>query len=194
MYVAASEIAESALRRFYDEAGAGFFDTERTEAKQLGALGARRKPLQDAPTPAGNPTMVSLLLRLSALNDREDYRKKARETLESFAGIVEHFGLYAASFALALGRLVRPAVQVVIVGEGPAAAELEVIALARYALNKSVIRITREQMAELPPALAQTIPHLPQSSVTVALVCSGHTCRPPVSDAEALISALSEAV
>ncbi len=86
---------------------------------RLGALTARRKPLQDAPTPAGNPAAAALLLRLHALTDHEPYRDAAQRTLECFAAVVEHFGLYAATFALALGRLVRPAVQVVIVGDGP---------------------------------------------------------------------------
>ena len=58
--------------------------------------------MQDSPTPAGNPVAAALLLRLEALNGREDYAEKAQETLETFAGVVEHFGLYAASYGLAL--------------------------------------------------------------------------------------------
>ena len=86
--------------------GCGFFDTETPAAGEtrLGALRARRKPLQDSPTPAGNPVAAALLLRLEALNGREDYAVKALETLETFAGVVEHFGLYAASYGLALQR------------------------------------------------------------------------------------------
>ena len=56
-YEAAEAIAEAAVKRFYDPVGCGFFDTETPAAGEtrLGALGARRKPLQDSPTPAGNP-------------------------------------------------------------------------------------------------------------------------------------------
>ena len=45
------------MRRFADPTSGGFFDTEASleEKLQLGALSARRKPFQDAPTPAGNP-------------------------------------------------------------------------------------------------------------------------------------------
>ena len=193
-YEAALTLSTTLRSLFYDGKGGGFFDTAPAGADALGALSARRKPLQDAPTPAGNPAAASLLLRLHALNGDAALRHTAQETLEAFAGIVEHFGLYAGTYALALGRLARPAVQVVIVGEGAGAAQLEVIALARYAVNKTVIRLQRSQLASLPPALADTLPRLPASDTAIALVCSGNTCQPPIADAEALIAALNAVV
>ena len=136
-------IVESALARFYDATGCGFFDTEMpAEGEQrLGALVTRRKPLQDSPTPAANPVAAALLMRLEALNGRQDYAVKAQETLETFAGVVEHFGLYAASYGLALQRMVQRAVQVCVIGDDAKARRLEAVALARYAVNKSVVRL-----------------------------------------------------
>jgi len=86
-YEAAMEVAEAMTTRFYDRIGGGFFDTEQTEGA-LGVLAARRKPLQDTPTPAGNPSAAMALLRLESLSGREDFRQMAEQTLESFAGIV----------------------------------------------------------------------------------------------------------
>ena len=192
-YEAAEAIATTLLSKFYDGVGGGFFDVASDVGERLGALSARRKPLQDAPTPAGNPAGAALLLRLHALNGNAVYRDNAQETLEAFAGIVEHLGLYAATFGLALGRLGRPAVQVVIIGEGHEALMLEMVALARYAVNKTVIRLRRDQLDRLPAALAETLPHLPSGDGVVALVCSGFQCLPPVTDAEALIQALMAA-
>ncbi len=192
-YDAAEEIARTLLSRFYDGKAGGFFDTAIDAPNRLGALVTRRKPLQDAPTPAGNPAGAVLFMRLHALSGNEAYRDTAQETLEYFAGIVEHLGLYAATYALALGRFSRPATQVVVVGEGEAAAQLEVIALAGYAVNKSVIRLRHDQLATLPPALAQTLPHLPEAQGAFALVCSGSTCQPPVTGADGLIAALHSA-
>ena len=67
----AKQIADSMIARFYDQTSGGFFDTEtaRSEAVVLGALAARRKPFQDAPTPAGNPAAALALLRLHALTN-----------------------------------------------------------------------------------------------------------------------------
>jgi uncharacterized protein YyaL (SSP411 family) len=197
-YIAAESIVESALERFYDTTGCAFFDTE-APAKgevRLGALVTRRKPLQDSPTPAGNPVGAALLLRLEALNGREDYAVKALETLETFAGVVEHFGLYAASYALALQRMVLRAVQVCIIGDDAVARRLEAVALARYAVNKSVIRLRRNQLQALPKALAETLPHLPglKGEGSFAVVCSGKGCLPPVSTVDELIAAMNQSL
>jgi uncharacterized protein YyaL (SSP411 family) len=130
-------------------------------AKPLGALSARRKPLQDTPTPAGNPSAAIALLRLAHLSGRKDLRDKAEDTLENFAGIVEHFGLYAGTYGLALeqfllaadpGRGDRRRC-----GRGP---RLEATATAGYAVNKSVIRLKTVQVKaeNLPPVLPKPYP------------------------------------
>ncbi|HEY6375890.1 MAG TPA: thioredoxin domain-containing protein [Edaphobacter sp.] len=197
-YKVAEEIAQSVVARFYDPVGLGFFDTEAPAdgEQRLGALTARRKPLQDSPTPAGNSVAAALLLRLEALNGREDYAVKVLETLETFAGVVEHFGLYAASYGLALQRMVQRSVQVCVIGDDAAARRLEAVALARYAVNKSVIRLGRDQMGALPPMLAETLPHLPglQDGGSVAVVCSSKGCLPPVRTADELIEAMNQSL
>ena len=64
---AAQQIVDAMLKRFYDVTGGGFFDTEMTSTEErMGALVARRKPLQDSPTPAGNPMAAMVLMRLAA--------------------------------------------------------------------------------------------------------------------------------
>ena len=197
-YEAAEAIAEAAVKRFYDPVGCGFFDTETPAAGEtrLGALGARRKPLQDSPTPAGNSMAATLLLRLEALNEREDYAVKALETLETFAGVVEHFGLYAASYGLALQRMVQRTVQVCVIGDDADARRLEAVALARYAVNKSVIRLKRDQMDTLPPMLKETLPHLPglKDAGSFAVVCSSKGCLPPVRTVDELIAAMNQSL
>ena len=204
-FEAASQFMEAVIRDFYDTEAHGFFDIPASVngEQQLGALTARRKPLQDSPTPAANPTAASLLLRLEALSNRTDYAMLAQQTLECFAGVVEHFGLYATSYALALQRLLRPPVQVCVVGEDAAAISMETIALRGYAVNKSVVRLKRIQLgaqplALLPPALQQSLPQLPQLTASrdgsFAVVCSGNTCQPPVTSPEELEALLGRLV
>jgi hypothetical protein len=160
----------------------------------LGVLGAPRKPLQDSPTPAGNPTAVSALLRLETLSGNQEYRDIAEDTLASFAGVVEHFGLYAGSYGLALERFLLDPVQVIVVGSGPEALRLEATAVARFAVNKTVMRIAPNRLAaeKLPEALAEVLPHVPPppGAPAWALVCKGRTCLPPITDPEALLEAL----
>jgi len=197
-YDAAEQIADSVLARFYDRTGCAFFDTDATaeESLRIGALSARRKPLQDSPTPAGNPIAAALLFRLEGLNGREDYMTTAQETLETFAGVVEHFGLYAASYGIALQRMLQRPIQVCVIGDDADAYRLEAVALARFAIHKSVIRLRREQLANLPPELAATLPHLPQLKEpgSFAIVCSGNRCQPPVQTVEDLLKVMNQSV
>jgi hypothetical protein len=195
-YRAGIMIADAMIEGFYDRTGSAFFDSAVNEPGQmpLGALGARRKPLQDSPTPAGNPAAASALLRLEALSGRQEYRETAEDTLDSFAGIVEHFGLYAGSYGLALEQLLLDPVQVVIVGSGPEAARLEATARARFAVNKIVLRITPDKLVPggIPEALAETLLQIPvpAKADAWALVCRSRTCLPPITDAESLLEAL----
>jgi uncharacterized protein YyaL (SSP411 family) len=124
------------------------------------------------------------LLRLAALTGDELYKSRATDTLESFAGIVEHFGLYAASYGLALRRAVSGTAQVCVMGEDVRAEELESAALRPFAANKSVVRV--RDLKSLPPALMETLPHLPKADGSMAVLCRGSSCLPPVRTVEDL--------
>ena len=82
-YEAAIKLADAMIDLFADEEGGAFFDTPAAGigGAPIGALSARRKPLQDSPTPAGNPTAASALLRLEELSGNKQYREVAADTL-----------------------------------------------------------------------------------------------------------------
>jgi uncharacterized protein YyaL (SSP411 family) len=192
--VVAKALADLLLARFWDGAGGGFFDTE-GDSDAIGALSARRKPLQDAPTPAGNAVAATLLLRLHALTGDAVYEARARVTLETFAGVVEHFGLYAASYALALRRAVTGPEHVCVIGDDALAEELAAAAMRGFAVNKTVVRLRSiksgmQAQGGLTPAFAETLPHVPVAAGSVAVVCRGMRCLPPLGSVEALVAAL----
>lgn len=195
----AVNITEAMITRFYDATAGGFFDMDAKtdQAGLFGALSARRKPLQDAPTPAGNPVAAIALMRVHQLTNNIEWKNKAEETLETFAGVVNHFGIFAGTFAIAVRMFTSPAVQAVIVGDDELAEELHAAALASFSINKEVIHLRSAQaVAEnLPPSLAETIPQLPvvKSGHSVAVICSGSSCQPPISSAEQLTLVLKQA-
>jgi uncharacterized protein YyaL (SSP411 family) len=199
-YRAAVKLADAMIAHFYDRTAGAFFDAAAPQDGEapLGALAARRKPLQDTPTPAGNPTAASALLRLEALSGRREFREIAEDTLASFAGIVEHFGLHAGSYGLALERLLLDPVQVIVVGTGAEADRLEALAAAPFAISKTVMRIAPSQLVSggVPEALAETLLQVPApaGAEAWALVCRGRSCLPPVTGAEALLKALEPAL
>jgi uncharacterized protein len=184
----AQKIADAMIARFHDPEEGGFFDMasgpEAADGPPLGALAARRKPLQDSPTPAGNPAAAIALLRLHAYTHDGRYRDTAESALKAFAGIASHYGLFAASYGIALEMFLHPHTQVVVTGGGEKAEQLEHAALLPFSLNKAVLHLREEKLVPqmLPPALAETIPSLPaiKEGKTVAVVCSGFTCQPPM--------------
>jgi uncharacterized protein len=201
----ARRIGDAMIERFFDESGGGFFDVEKSKSPPaedgapgpIGALAARRKPFQDSPTPAGDSAAAIALLRLHAYSHDESYREKAQQTLEVFAGMAEQYGIFAGTYGIAASLFSAPHTQVVVVGGGEQADQLYAAAIAPFALGKSVLWIPGENEAtpqNLPPALAETIPNLPEvkAGKPVAVVCSNFTCQPPVSDPEQLSAALRQ--
>ena len=190
----ACKIADAMIARFHDPIGGGFVDRA-TDGQVLGALSAQRKPLQDSPTPAGNPAAAIALLRLYAYTNQAKYRDLAENTLATFAGIAEHYGMFASTYAIALDMFLNPHTQVVVAGSGEEAERLHDAAVAAFSLNKSALHLPQGEVVPqmLPPALAETIPNLPaiREKKTVAVVCSNFTCQPPITDPAELQKALS---
>jgi uncharacterized protein YyaL (SSP411 family) len=198
----AQSIVDAMIAKFFDAVSGGFFDAEpAADGKSLGVLSTRRKPLQDSPTPAGNPMAAIALLRLHHYTGDAAYRDKAEETLEAFAGTAEQYGIFAATYGIAVIHFLESSVQVVVIEDHEAvesAGALARVAIARFGFNKSTLRLEASQaVAEnLPPALAATIPNLPmlKSGKSFAVLCSGSSCQPPISDASELRSALQSAL
>ncbi len=195
----ARSIADAMVARFYDSDAGGFFDTDTARAESgdpadkqapLGILGTRRKPFQDSPTPAGNPAAAIALLRLHAYTNESSYREQAQRTLELFAGGAEKYGMFAATYALAVAQYTQPHTQVVIVGQDEVADRLHRTALRSVSFSKAVVRFSHGAVIpqNLPPSLAETIPNLPalRDGRSFAVVCSGFSCQPPIFDAAEL--------
>jgi len=78
----------------------------------------------------------------------------------------------------------------VVTGHGEQAEQLTAAALMPFSLNKSVLHLLPEKIVSqiLPPALAETILNLPavKEGKTVAVVCSGFSCQPPIEEPDEL--------
>ena len=197
----AREIADAMISRFYDVTSGGFFDREpAAEGQSLGVLATRRKPLQDSPTPAGNPMAAIALMRLHHYTGDAEYRDKAEQTLETFAGVAGEFGIFAATYGIAVAHLLEGAVQVIVSADdedAETAKQLYAAAVADFSFGKTVLRLATNQAVgeNLPPVLAATIPGLPGlgAGKSFAVLCSGSTCQPPIFDAMELRRVLEAA-
>jgi uncharacterized protein len=189
----ARRIADTMVDRFFDPVSGGFFDTEKPadgEQKFLGVLGTRRKPFQDSPTPAGNSVAAIVLQRLYGYTNEQSYRDKAEQTMEVLAGLAGQYGIFAATYGIAVIHVSQPHTQVVVIGEDELANQLYSAAARIPALNQAVLKLASSQVVPqyLPPALEKTIPALPaiKEGTTVAVICSDFSCRQPISDVEEL--------
>jgi uncharacterized protein YyaL (SSP411 family) len=191
----ARRIGESMIEKFFDEAGGGFFDTSRTATseKSFGVLSTPRKPFQDSPTPAGNSVAAIALSRLYGYTSENRFSECAQRTMEVLGGIAAQYGIFAATYAIAGIQFLQPHIQIAIVGNDGKAESLYRVAIKNFAFGKSVIRIDpgKAVAANLPPALAETIPNLPQvkSGESAAIICSNFSCQSPISDPAALADA-----
>ena len=144
---------------------------------------------QDSPTPAGNSVAVIVLMRLYAYTDDPAYREKAEQTLEVFADAAEQFGISGATYGIAAVHFSQPHEQVVVIGDDDKAKALRAVALQRFSFTQTLLQLAPNQVVaqNLPPALATTIPNLPDAGASsVAVVCRGTTCQPPTGKPEEL--------
>jgi len=194
----ARSLTDAMIARFFDATSGGFFDSEpASDGASLGVLATRRKPLQDSPTPAGNPMAAIALLRLYHYTGEPRYREKAEQTLETFAGVAEQFGIFAATYGIAVVHLIEsPSQVVVIASEDNRGDKLFQAATESFSFTKSSLKLIPNQAvaSNLPTALANTIPNLPglNSGKSFAVLCSGSSCQPPVFTAEGVSAALAQ--
>jgi hypothetical protein len=194
----ARQIADAMVAKFFDPLSGGFFDTGKisSDEKVLGVLSTRRKPFQDSPTPAGNSMAAIALLRLHAYTNDKNLRDKAEQTIEVIAGLAAQYGLFVATYGIAAVHLSHPHTQIVIVGNDELAGRLYNAAVAPYSAGKAVLKLSANQAVpqNLPTALAETIPQVPavKEEQSVAVICSGFTCQPPISDPAELARSLRE--
>ncbi|MFQ5657134.1 MAG: DUF255 domain-containing protein [Candidatus Methylomirabilales bacterium] len=181
---AARDIMRYTLKAFWDETG-GFFDTP-PDRQALGVLDLRTKPIEDHSTPGQNSVAAEVLSRLYYLTNQQEYRRRAKETLRTFAGGAQRLGINASTYAFALGLYLDPPAHAVIIGgrSTPETRALWRAALRAYRPAKIVAAYDPDDvsMGSLPPAVAAAVKIGRQDRTAKAYVCVGPSCSLPTSD------------
>jgi len=190
----ALELMETTLRRFWDDERGGFFDTAKDLDGRNGSLAMTRKAFQDSPTPAGNSVGALVLDRLARFAERPDFWEKAETILSLFAPKAGEYGLFAATYGLALTNHLRPPLEVIVIGEAGDDRTRELLKTAYQAprAGKRVLALSpaRVKAGDLPVGLAATLPNLPLDESPLAMICIDTSCQPPIQTPEALAKAL----
>lgn len=181
----AINIAMITAEKFYDKRRGGFFDINAGSGSVV-TLRSRLKPIQDDPIPSPNSSAAILFDRLYYLTGDYNYRFYAEGTLKYFGRIAEKYGLYAASYFVALHYHLKHPAQVVVVGARADSKVKELLktAWSIYRPYKLVIQIDPSDNNVV--ILSQTIQEIAKIDSPCACVCAGTSCAEPTDNTKVL--------
>ena len=170
----AIDLAESLLKRFYDEKTGGFWTDEGSDDLLL-----RLKEERDGAEPAAASVATLALLKLGAITGREDFTKAAEKTLRFYAGTLKEKP-YSLPYMLAAMDFWRHKPwRAVVAGpkDNAQTAQLAGTVHRIYQPNKVVLG-TAGAVEEF----ARTLK--PGKESPVVFICSGQECKLPTADAK----------
>ena len=187
----AIEVYEAA-EVFFDQERGGFF---RCELERRRSLPYEEKPIIDGAEPSGNALAALVALRLHQLTDIPHYRAQADSTLKAIGSIMSSQPTATPKALCALAHWFGSRGQLVLVhlkrGEDRIKHPLNVASWQLF--QPFTIRLTLQY---IDTQLKQHIPMInkrpTESESNHALICSARGCTPPISQASALRSALSQ--
>ena len=182
---AAGELCDAMNELFWDEERSTFYDTPADHENLL----TRPRDVYDNAAPSGTSVAADVLLRLSLLLDRDDYRVRAETVLDSLSGGMEKapsaFGRLLAALDF---HLSRPK-EVAIAGD-PGSEDTEAlmdVVFGSYLPNKVV---AGRAEGFVPDGAASLVPLLADRPMrdgrATAYVCEGYACQSPTTDPEEL--------
>jgi uncharacterized protein len=182
-FEATLSVTNKMIEEFWDDQDGGFFYT----GKSHETLIVRSKDYFDNATPSGNSVAAEVMLRLAALTDNQDYRRRAVAVLRLVADSLRR---YPTGFGRALSALdfyLGTPKEVVIIGDRDAIQTglLRNAVWQDYVPNKVVAHAAPgdDRSAGLIPLLRER--GLVNNTPT-AYVCEHFTCSEPVTDPEKL--------
>ena len=175
----AALLADAILGLFWEEAEGAFYDT----AADHEELVTRPRDVYDNATPSGNSVAVDVLLKLSVLLEREDYRERAGAVLDNLSGgMVQVPGAFGRLLS-ALDFYLSTPYEVAIIGEreAPGTKTLLETVYSSYLPNKVVAGRSEndEEATQLVPLLAN---RPMRGGRPTAYVCVNYACQSPTTD------------
>jgi uncharacterized protein YyaL (SSP411 family) len=181
----ARELADAAVRWFWNDEAGAFFDTPSDHEELL----TRPRDVTDNATPSGTSLAVELLLRLGDVLGDADVRRRASHVLETIAEPMARYALAFGHALMAADLAVHGATEVALVGE-PGSGDFA--ALARAVASRYVPSLV---LAGGRPADANGIALLADREArqgkATAYLCRGYVCDEPATEPAKLLQQLS---
>ena len=173
----AVDLAEGMIARFHDPEAGGFWQSVADAPDLL----MRTKDDYDGAEPGGNSVAALVLLKLSAICDRQDWRLAAEKTLRLFAQRLHQMPHAVPHLLLALDFALQEPRRVVLVGDFTCGSTRSLVHAAHGVFQPHKVVLGNAGPVE---AFAKTLPV--HEEFTQAFCCSGTACQPPTRDREAV--------
>jgi uncharacterized protein YyaL (SSP411 family) len=185
----ALELQRILTDRFRDPEGGFFFTPDDGEE-----LITRLKESHDGAIPSGNAVTLMNLIRLSRMTGDPRLEEEAAALSRAFAESVRRLPSAHAQWLLALEMLAAPSCEVVIAGHPEAADTRELIEVVRRCRSSRPVLLLRPE-GETEPEIAELAPFTREMRTiggrAAAYVCSGFSCKRPVTDPKELAAILA---
>jgi uncharacterized protein YyaL (SSP411 family) len=184
---AASDLTRTMIEHFWDkEQGGLFFSPD-----DASDLPLREKTFRDGAIPSGNSVAMLNLLRLSHLTGELEWEEKAWELAKASGARAEGQTLGYTMLLSSLDYGLGPAIQIALAGEreDEGTAKMLKAIRERFLPSKSVLLACGEDTLEK-AEFARGLKKIEGRSA--AYICTGKTCRPPVTSPQDLILMLEE--
>ncbi|MEW6303214.1 MAG: thioredoxin domain-containing protein [Verrucomicrobiota bacterium] len=172
-------LADSMIAKFYDEKEGGFYQSTTTPDLIL-----RVKEDYDGAEPSGNSVAVMALLKLSAITDRPELKKKAEQTMRLFGQRMQMVPQAVPALMAALDFYLEEPKRVVITGDPKSAKVRELARAAHSVYQPRKVVLGNRGAVE---AFAKT---LPEKDGPTVFLCTGTACQPPTNDKAKLVAML----
>ena len=179
------------LDLFWDEKEGGFFQTPIDEEPLL----VRSKEIYDGALPSGNSIALSNLLHLERLTANPELGRMAKFLIRAFSETLKEIPSAYTQFLTGLYLALRPATEIVVVGDIQAHDTRKMLATIREKFSPEVTVLFKDSSA---PAenLAMIAPFTSQYTAldgkATAYVCRGNSCDSPTNDLECLQNILEQ--
>ncbi len=186
---AALDMTNRMIEQFWDEAGGGFFLT----ANDGEPLFARLKQIYDGALPSGNSVVALNLLRLSRMMGNSDFERIAHRIGQAFSEQVHSMPSAHTMLMAAVDFGLGPDMEIVVAGTRGAAETEALLDVLREVYHPGMVRLFRPEGPEA-ESMIRLAPYLdtlrPIDGKAAAYVCSGFSCKQPVTDPAALAELL----
>jgi uncharacterized protein YyaL (SSP411 family) len=187
--IEARNIMDHLISLFWDRERGGFFFTSESAEK----LPSRPMEIYDGAIPSGNSVSLDNLLRLSSLTGKERYAELAGRMAARFSSRIESNPIAYTHFLSGLDFGFGPSSEVVICspGEGRGAEEM-LSSLNKQYLPRTVTLVVSEEAGkrDIYAISPFTKDMKPVGDIATAYVCTGHSCRRPVTDIQEMLDLL----